>query len=541
MAGPGRPTHRVDLDDEQERELIRLQHRSNVARRLVQRAKIILECARGRPDSQVAARLSVNAQTVAKWRMRFLEGGVKALHDQPRSGRPRRVSDLDVAHIITKTLSHPPEGSARWTESAMAKVTGRNESTIRRVWRQCGLQPDRLVCTGFNPDLASYGTWTVAGVYQCFGQQAIAISVDSRWAEGVPPFVWEKAALGRRAPGRLAPCCARSNRAGGGWGTAGAFGDFLDAIALSQHDDRVLFLMVNSPRLQQMGLLHQWRMGSGAIYTCRAANRDAWDDAVRRLAGMMVERQRECAAHGDRDQSVTVLAGSERQCVVWTGCHERGREHGRQGIGCRCKSLRDRRSDNAKKPFRWLKNRSRRSCDCKNPNCWRCCKQRFETICKGLFVAWRKAGGNGRVVSITLTYRASSIPTTAEWLERARRNFASLRARWRRRWGAMPAHLVSLEFTAIGTPHLNLVIPWEGPEHLQVLLPWLRKCWVNIIGIGSNRSAEYKHAVHAWIQKLDVAIRYALKLIEFPRNRRMLPPDTPRFRIWDRSRNWKQA
>jgi FixJ family two-component response regulator len=45
------------------------------AQALAQRARIVLECAAGRPNTVVAGKLRLTHQTVGKWRQRFLERG----------------------------------------------------------------------------------------------------------------------------------------------------------------------------------------------------------------------------------------------------------------------------------------------------------------------------------------------------------------------------------------------------------------------------------------------------------------------------------
>ena len=54
----------------------------------VLRARIILMAARGQPNDQIAASLSVPRQIVSKWRKRFFEERLAGLEDEPRTGRP---------------------------------------------------------------------------------------------------------------------------------------------------------------------------------------------------------------------------------------------------------------------------------------------------------------------------------------------------------------------------------------------------------------------------------------------------------------------
>ncbi|HZE17396.1 MAG TPA: helix-turn-helix domain-containing protein [Mycobacterium sp.] len=55
--------------------------------------------------AEIARRFSISRQTVINWRARYESGGVAALFDEERSGRPRT---LDRGQLITVTLTPPP-------------------------------------------------------------------------------------------------------------------------------------------------------------------------------------------------------------------------------------------------------------------------------------------------------------------------------------------------------------------------------------------------------------------------------------------------
>lgn len=52
------------------------------------RACIVLASAQGQGPSQVTTRLAVSRPAVIAWRERYRAGGIAALADAPRSGRP---------------------------------------------------------------------------------------------------------------------------------------------------------------------------------------------------------------------------------------------------------------------------------------------------------------------------------------------------------------------------------------------------------------------------------------------------------------------
>ncbi|WP_309500300.1 helix-turn-helix domain-containing protein [Streptomyces shenzhenensis] len=52
------------------------------------RSRIVLACAEGLPNAQVADDLGVSRETVRKWRSRFAANRLESLADRPRSGPP---------------------------------------------------------------------------------------------------------------------------------------------------------------------------------------------------------------------------------------------------------------------------------------------------------------------------------------------------------------------------------------------------------------------------------------------------------------------
>ncbi len=141
----GRPKAVLELTDGECAQLQGWTRRRRTAQGLALRSQIVLACANGHSNKEVAARLSVSAATVGKWRRRFLADRLDGLVDEPRSGRPRTVADERVEDVIVKTLeTAPPDGGTHWSTRQMAAKTGLSQSTISRVWRAFGLQPHRV-------------------------------------------------------------------------------------------------------------------------------------------------------------------------------------------------------------------------------------------------------------------------------------------------------------------------------------------------------------------------------------------------------------
>ena len=65
------------------------------------------------------------------------------LSDEPRSGRPRAVTDADVERVITLTLESTPRDATHWSTRSMAQRSGLSHTTVSRIWRAFALQPHR--------------------------------------------------------------------------------------------------------------------------------------------------------------------------------------------------------------------------------------------------------------------------------------------------------------------------------------------------------------------------------------------------------------
>src|SRR5277367_6672418 len=80
-------------DRERLSELARL---PSVPSGLAKRARIVLLAADGIPNAQIARTAGVSRPTVIGWRDRYVQGGIAALEDEPRSGRPAVIDEIDV-------------------------------------------------------------------------------------------------------------------------------------------------------------------------------------------------------------------------------------------------------------------------------------------------------------------------------------------------------------------------------------------------------------------------------------------------------------
>ena len=177
----GRRKAELILTDDERQTLKTWASRPKSTQQLAQRARIVLACADGMDNKQVAAKLSVTVQTVGKWRRRFLERRVDGLTDQERPGAPRKITDKDVEEVISKTLETKPKSATHWSTRGMAEATGMSQSSISRISRTFGLKPHRTETFKLSNDpFFIEKVRDVVGLYMNPPDRAIVLCIDEK-------------------------------------------------------------------------------------------------------------------------------------------------------------------------------------------------------------------------------------------------------------------------------------------------------------------------------------------------------------------------
>src|SRR3954471_14118496 len=96
-----------DLAAEERHDLERLAHSRTASVRLVERARIVLATAEGRRVGEIADELKLSRPTISAWVRRFNDGGLAALEDLPRSGRPHTYAEHERAEVLAAALTDP--------------------------------------------------------------------------------------------------------------------------------------------------------------------------------------------------------------------------------------------------------------------------------------------------------------------------------------------------------------------------------------------------------------------------------------------------
>jgi transposase len=169
------------LSEDEAETLRRWSRRPKTAQALAMRSRIVLRCARGGSNTEVAEELGVERGTVAKWRSRFVTDRLDGLLDEPRPGRPRTISDEQVEAVIVKTLESTPKNATHWSTRSMATELGLTQSAVSRIWRAFGLQPHRQDKWKLSRDPQFVDkVKDVVGLYLAPPERAVVLCVDEK-------------------------------------------------------------------------------------------------------------------------------------------------------------------------------------------------------------------------------------------------------------------------------------------------------------------------------------------------------------------------
>lgn len=177
----GRPKTELVLSSIEREQLQQWSRRHKTAQSLALRARVILHCAEGHSNAEVAVRNAVSKQMVCKWRGRFVVARLDGLLDAPRPGQPRKISDAAVEEVIEKTLRSKPSTATHWSTRSMAAATGLTQNAIFRIWKSFGLQPHRQETFKLSTDpLFIEKVRDIVGLYLAPPLKAIVLCVDEK-------------------------------------------------------------------------------------------------------------------------------------------------------------------------------------------------------------------------------------------------------------------------------------------------------------------------------------------------------------------------
>ena len=170
----------IILDRVQREQLEGLTRASSATQAKVLRARIILLAALEWPNEEIAAELNTTEPTVCKWRRRFARHGLAGLEDDPRSGRPARLSEDTLSKVLTK-VTQPPTDRARWSCRSMARRAGLSKSWVQQLWFRNDLKPHQTRTFKLSNDKHfEQKFWDIVGLYLSPPQQAVVLCCDEK-------------------------------------------------------------------------------------------------------------------------------------------------------------------------------------------------------------------------------------------------------------------------------------------------------------------------------------------------------------------------
>jgi transposase len=145
---------------------------------LAQRARIVLMSAEGLTNTEIARRTGATRPTVINWRNRYAAGGISALGDRPRPGRPAVVDELEVVATTLAGGGRPPAhlGADQWSSRLLGQHLGISFATVSRIWRKWGIQPEHVETFTLASDLQHQAQIRdISGLYLNLSQRAAAL------------------------------------------------------------------------------------------------------------------------------------------------------------------------------------------------------------------------------------------------------------------------------------------------------------------------------------------------------------------------------
>lgn len=123
----------LKLSSDDRRVLTGMLRATTISVGLARRARVILALVDGGSYADIRTALGVTDAYIARWKQRVVLGGLLALGDLPRSGRPDRLDPRVEAKILAKSQQPPPSPFTHWTTRRKRKLMGVSYVTVHRV------------------------------------------------------------------------------------------------------------------------------------------------------------------------------------------------------------------------------------------------------------------------------------------------------------------------------------------------------------------------------------------------------------------------
>jgi transposase len=147
----------------------------------VLRSRIVLLADQGKSNREIAVLLGIHRHSVALWRRRFSQKGLKGLEEQAGRGRKRLYETATVEDIIDSTLNTEPRNATHWSTRTLAKSVGVSHSTVHRIWSAHQIKPHLVRTFKISKDPHFIEKLRdVVGLYLNPPEHALVLSVDEK-------------------------------------------------------------------------------------------------------------------------------------------------------------------------------------------------------------------------------------------------------------------------------------------------------------------------------------------------------------------------
>ena len=307
----GRPIPTLSVSDDERETLQQWTRRPKTAQALALRARIVLACADGKTNTEVAARLGVTKQMVGKWRSRFLEKRLNGLLDEPRPGTPRKMEST-------------PKNATHWSTRALAEASGLSHSSVHRIWRAFSLAPHRSETFKLSKDpLFIDKVRDVVGLYLNPPDKALVLCVDekaqiqaldrSQPVLPMRPGQAERRTHDYKRNGTTSLFAALDTKTGKVIGELHRrhrsieFRKFLDTIDASVPDGLAVHLILDNYGTHKTPTIHRWLIKRPRFHLHFTPTGSSWINMVERWFALITEKQlRRGVFHSTADLEKTI-------------------------------------------------------------------------------------------------------------------------------------------------------------------------------------------------------------------------------------------
>jgi transposase len=320
----GRPKEGLVLDGEERERLEQWARRRKTAQALALRSRIILNCAEGYSNKDVARQERVTPQTVGKWRRRFIARRLGGLLDEPRVGARRRISDADVERVLAMTLESTPKNATHWSTRSMAQASGLTQTAVSRIWRAFALQPHRTETFKLSKDPQFIDkVRDIVGLYMNPPQKALVLCVDEKSQiqaldRTQPIFPMRPGQAERRThdyarygttslfaaldvlTGRVIGECHRRHR-------SVEFRHFLDTIEAAVPHDLDVHIVLDNYGTHKTAIIQRWLAKRPRFTLHFTPTSASWINMVERFFATLTEKQLRRGTHRSTTQLETAI------------------------------------------------------------------------------------------------------------------------------------------------------------------------------------------------------------------------------------------